>query len=89
MGALFLRKSSETATLVRLHGRVSSIQFIKKDLLDFLVMDGRLLWQPVAARGQHKRAASLLDHESSPALDFRYVISKKKERAISGSGIAQ
>ena len=44
-----------------------------------------LVWQP-DARGR-KGAASLLDHESSPALVFRYIISKKG--AISGSSIAQ
>ena len=38
------------------------------------------MWQP-DARGR-KGAASLLDHESSPALVFRYIISKKKERSV-------
>ena len=60
----------------------SIIQFIEnKELLKGHLGHGRTLIVAASALSQNrrrKRAASLLDHESSPALVFRYVISKKK-----------
>ena len=63
------------------YGRVNNSIHRKQRVIKGLLGHGRTLIVAASALSQNrrrKRAASLLDHESSPALVFRYVISKKK-----------